>query len=273
MSHVKDMTGERYGSLVVIKRTENNHRGLARWLCKCDCGAETIVNGSDLRSGLTKSCGGRIHKIGMNVDDLTGKRYGRLVVLSRGENAKNGAVRWVCKCDCGNTTVVYRSALQSGLSKSCGCLNYEINSNIHKTHGYSKTRIYGVWCNIIDRCDNPNNSHYKYYGGRGIKVCEEWKNNPLSFIKWAYANGYNEDAKFGDCTIDRIDNNKDYSPDNCRWVDLYVQANNKSNNIKIEFNGETHSIREWGILRGIRPELIYQRIHCYKWDIEKALQP
>lgn len=271
MSQVKDITGKVYGILEVVKRAPNNSRGLARWYCKCNCGKLVIVNGSDLRSGRTKSCGDKIHKEGMNLKDLTGNRYGRLVVIKRGNNAQNGSVKWICQCDCGKTIEVYRSALQSGLTKSCGCLCTEINSKIHKHHGYRKTRIYSIWSNIIDRCENPNNSHYSYYGGRGIRMCDEWRKKPLSFIEWAYANGYDESAHYGECTIDRIDNDKGYSPDNCQWVSNLKQANNKRNNIYVTYNGETHSIAEWGRITGLGNKL-YRRYRIYGWSFEKAIK-
>lgn len=264
MSRVKDMTGERFGSLVVVERAENNHRGLARWKCKCDCGRETIVNGADLRSGLTKSCGDKIHKAGVNLHNLVGKRYGRLVVIKRAKNDKMGRVRWLCQCDCGNQKIVRRSSLQSGLTKSCGCWLKDNPSNV--SHRMSKTRVYGIWCAVKDRCYNTNVPTYKNYGGRGIAVCEEWRNDPIAFIEWAYENGYSDDL-----SIDRIDVNGNYEPSNCRWADIETQANNKRNTVFITCNGETHNLKEWSEITGIKHSVIYNRYRVYGWSAERAL--
>ena len=181
-------------------------------------------------------------------EDLTGKRFGRLVALSYAGQGNRRRTYWLCKCDCGKTTKVQSIHLKSGHTTSCGCRLEEIHkeiANVNYKNGLSKTRLYLTYKNMINRCYRKNGKFYKDYGGRGITVCDEWKNDFQSFYDWAYANGYDENAEFGKCTIDRIDNNGNYEPNNCRWVDNYVQANNKRKNLKLKINGEIDNISNW----------------------------
>ena len=156
---------------------------------------------------------------------LEGQRYGKLVVEKEAESIynKSGKMirRWQCKCDCGNTTIVRHGDLRNGSTVSCGCYNYEKES-VAKTHGYSRTKLGKVYMGIKQRCNNPNNKNYSQYGGRGIKICEEWENNPQSFFDWSIQNGYKEGL-----SIDRIDVNGNYEPLNCRWVDSETQSINQ----------------------------------------------
>lgn len=203
-----------------------------------------------------------------NYIDLTGQRFGRLLVLRR-VGSKGKSPTWYCKCDCGNEKIVSTSGLKSGNTQSCGCLRQEqaIENNKHRTtHGKSKTKLYNVWFDIKRRCYNPKRENYKDYGGREIKICDEWKNNFEKFYNWANENGYKEGL-----SIDRIDVNGDYEPKNCRWVDNYTQANNKTNNFLITYNGETHTATEWSKIVGIKATTILHRIKKYGWSIEKAL--
>ena len=174
-----------------------------------------------------------------NVKDMTGQRFGRLSVLGRAGITPYGEATWRCQCDCGGIVFVAGSSLRRGHTKSCGCLRDEIESKIHSTHRKTKTRLYNVWTHIIQRCYNPKHTAYKRYGGRGITVCDEWRNDFMKFYDWAIATGYDENAAFHECTIDRIDNDKGYSPDNCRWADAKTQNANKSNSRKDKENERT----------------------------------
>lgn len=159
--------------------------------------------------------------------DLTGQKFGRLTVVKQMPNNASNKVVWLCKCDCGNNAIVIGSRLHTGKTKSCGCLTREKTIERNTKHGYNVTHphLCNTRQNIVDRCTNPNNKTFNYYGGRGIKVCPEWldKNTGVAvFCDWALTNGYKEGL-----TIDRIDVNGDYTPDNCRWVSMAVQCTNR----------------------------------------------
>lgn len=230
-----DLTGKTFWRLTVISRAKNNKDGRAMWLCRCSCGAERIATGKSLRNGHTQSCGCLNRDINSrrSLIDLTGKRYGMLLVESRAPDyiSPKGKkhVRWICKCDCGNYTVVDSCMMTSGRTKSCGCLLENKLSTGNTKHGGRYDRLYNVFSNMKNRCYNPKSSDYKYYGLRGIKICDEWLNNYLNFKEWALSNGYDESAMKGQCTIDRIDVNGDYEAANCRWVNMSVQSSNRRN--------------------------------------------
>lgn len=166
----------------------------------------------------------------MRLIDLTGQKFHRLTVLRRSEhNTNGGKPKWVCQCDCGNITEVGGCELKSGNTKSCGCWNTEVAHTQFTTHGYSKTRLYRVWCGMKERCYNPKNKRYDDYGGRGIRVCDEWLNDFVAFREWAFENGYDENAPFGQYTLDRANNNEGYYPFNCVWSTIAQQNRNKRN--------------------------------------------
>lgn len=160
----------------------------------------------------------------MRFNDLTGQRFGRLTALNR-EPSKNSITMWRCRCDCGNELIVRNDSLCSGKSKSCGCLKRERTVERNYRHGDSHSRLYNVWRGMKQRCSDPKHISYCYYGERGITVCEEWQDF-AAFHDWALANGYDEDAPRGRCTLDRIDVNGNYGPENCRWVSMKIQQNN-----------------------------------------------
>ena len=203
-----------------------------------------------------------------NFIDLTGKRFGRLTVICRDEDIvrKNRKTRptWRCKCDCGNVVTILGESLRRGLSSSCGCFRRDELSN-RKTHGETDSRMYRVWCAIKARCLNKNTVAYKDYGARDITICDDWKSSYESFRDWALCNGYQEKL-----SIDRIDNNQGYSPENCRWVDAKAQANNRRSNRIYEIDGETHNLTEWANLRGVNPKTLYSRMYS-GMSFEEAL--
>lgn len=185
--------------------------------------------------------------------DLTGKKFGKLTVLKRAENNKHRQPQWLCKCDCGNETVVVGQKLRTGHTKSCGCIVYEQKPRL--THGMTSTPLFTRWIGMKSRCNNPKNKKYNRYGGRGIKVCDEWENDFMAFYNWAISNGFEESL-----SIDRIDNNKGYSPDNCRWATPRQQANNTRRNIIVERDGEKVTLSDLCRNLGLNYRLVLSRI-------------
>lgn len=207
--------------------------------------------------------------------DITGQTFGRLYVVKQVEDqvAQNGRRRkmWLCKCECGNAKVINGDNLKSGYTQSCGCLQKQRAHEANTVHGDTDSRLYNVWSAIKRRCYQPYEPKYDRYGGRGIKMCDEWRDDYSAFMKWAIENGYDSNAERGECTIDRIDNNADYCPENCRWVSMTVQANNRESNHCISYNGETHTIAEWAEKANMPYARLAQRITRYGYSIEKAL--
>lgn len=206
---------------------------------------------------------------------MAGMVFGRLTVLERcGEQTSKGGRKrplWKCKCECGNIVYEVRDNLVSDRAKSCGCLQKELQSAKMKTHGgtanNNKEKLYNVWCSMKRRCDSPNTLAYSYYGGRGISVCDEWYNDYSAFRDWAIENGYREGL-----SIDRLDNNKGYCPENCALVDRVAQANNRSSNIEITYNGETHTVKQWSDILQKNPKTIYTRISRGMDPVEALLK-
>lgn len=190
---------------------------------------------------------------------MIGKKFGNLTVLEKSEKVKNDVITYKCLCDCGNITYVRGYHLCSGHTKSCGCL--------HRKHGKTNTRLYVTWDNMKARCYRKHNAYYKNYGGRGIAVCEEWKNDFKAFYEWSIANGYTDKL-----TLDRIDNNGNYEPSNCRWIDMKQQARNRRSNKIYTINGKTHCLAEWCEIYNMSYDKVKQRLNKLNWSIDKALE-
>lgn len=201
-----------------------------------------------------------------NAIDLTGNKYNRLTVLSRYGYSADRRITWKCKCDCGKIVIVAGKHLKNGSVKSCGCLNKELIAKRNYVHGKRHTRLYRIWLVMKNRCNNPNDKYYYCYGGKGIKVCDEWAEDFMSFYNWSIANGYSDKL-----SIDRIDSDKGYQPDNCRWATNKEQQNNKTNNHYITYKGKTQSMKKWSEELNIDYSTLRSRINVYKWDIETAL--
>ena len=193
--------------------------------------------------------------------DLTGQKFGRLMVVSEALKIGN-RTRWYCLCVCGNTTVVDGSNLRQGYTQSCGCFHLEITSARNGTHHQTQTRLFHIWMSMKARCQNPKNPSWKYYGGRGIKICSEWLSSFECFANWAKTHGYSDSL-----SIDRINVNGDYRPENCRWATNKLQARNKTDNVF--YKGRC--LADWCEELGISRRTVDRRIHRSHWPIEKAL--
>lgn len=178
------------------------------------------------------------------IKDLTGKKFERLTAIKIDHFGIKNRAYWLCECDCGNKKVICGSSLSSNAVRSCGCLQKETASKANKKHGMAHSRLHYIWIAMKERCYNEKNNDYVIYGGRGICICDEWKNNFKSFYDWAVANGYDENAEFGKLTIDRIDVNGNYEPSNCKFSTIKEQCNNKTNNHYEEYNGKKYTLSQ-----------------------------
>lgn len=249
-TRIKNIIGNKYGKLLVLSYDENKSKGKGRpfWNCQCDCGNIKSIRGQHLKNGNIISCG-NCPKI-----DYTNMKFNRWTVIekSRKDNKKS----WICKCDCGNIRNVHEDTLLNGKSKSCGCLQKEVTSIRLKKHNLSKTRLYRIYYGIKERCYNVNDKRYKDYGGRGITMCDEWRNSFVNFYKWSIDNSYKDNL-----TIDRINNNGNYEPNNCKWSTKTEQDYNKRTNIFFEFCGVKKCLKEWTNLMGWDYRKYYARYY------------
>lgn len=193
--------------------------------------------------------------------DIKGNKYNMLTALKWHRN-ENGVIMWHCKCDCGNETFVRASNLKSGAVKSCGCLRKP-----KPKHGMSKSKLYHIWNGMKNRCYCKTVKSYKDYGERGITVCDEWRNSAEKFIAWALESGYCDGL-----TIERIDNEKGYSPDNCKWISKSTQTKNRRNCRRFNYKGRTMILSEWCDALCLDYKRIHNRIYKLKWSFEKAIE-
>lgn len=235
----EDIVGKKFNRLTAIKRVYGEGNGI-RYLFKCDCGKEKVILKNAVVSGKTKSCGCLSNEKVRErcAKDLTGKKFNRLTALKI-DRIESGKTYWLCKCDCGNTCSVLTNRLTSGHTQSCGCIKKENIGNLNKSHNKAGTRIYRIYSQMKGRCYRKTHPSYDRWGGRGIKVCDEWlgENGFQNFYDWSMKNGYAEEL-----TIDRIDNDGNYEPSNCRWTTNKIQSNNRRSSRYIDVDGEKMTV-------------------------------
>lgn len=262
-----DIVGKKFNRLTAIKRIYDGRKGV-RYLFKCDCGNEKIILKSAVITGKTKSCGCLSSEKSKerNFKDLHGQRFGRLVVLDSHKTI-DGVTYWECICDCGNHSNVSTIKLTSGHTKSCGCLIKETTGEINKTHGKSNTRLYRIYQGMKARCYRKSTHNYFRYGGRGITVCDEWLDDFMNFYNWSMENGYSDGL-----SIDRIDNNGNYCPNNCRWVTATYQANNRRTSRYITVDGEKMTVAMFAKKYEINSQLFITRRMDKGYDYRKIIE-
>lgn len=191
--------------------------------------------------------------------DIAGQRFGRLIVDSYAFTNKHGKSMWNCQCDCGKAVVVAGAHLKSGHTASCGCYGAEASGIRTRTHGMRQTRLYRIWLGMKSRCTIPSVKCYKHYGGRGITICDSWMNDYQAFHDWAMASGYRDGL-----TIDRIDVDGNYCPENCKWATWKEQHRNTRKTVYIEMNGKRMPIADWADETGINLRTLYTRYYAGK---------
>lgn len=256
MPNTKAPTGQRFGRLTIIDEAGRTPDSRALWLCRCDCGIEKALRASYVRRGHTKSCGcGTVS----NRHDLSGQRFGLLRVIAEAGRASGQRVTWRCICDCGGEREVVGGYLVSGQVVSCGCRNR------NRKHGLYGTPLYDRWRAMIQRTTNPRNKRYADYGGRGIRVCREWRESFQAFAR-DVGPGFSSELQ-----LDRIDVNGNYEPGNVRWVTRSENERNKRTTRHLTFQGRTHTVAEWAELLDLKAGTIRFRLNKAKWPVERAL--
>lgn len=258
----EDLTGQTFSRYTVLSLepplpTTRGHR----WLCRCSCGTEKVVSARSLKAGDAKSCGC------LTTPNLTGKTFNRLTVTGEDTKKKGGKRYWFCQCSCGVSLPksVASYDLTSGHTKSCGCMQKELARKANTKHGLKQHPLYVRWSAMKNRCYNPNDDYYHNYGGRGIRVCDRWRNSIDNFLEdmGEPPEGY---------TLDRKDNDKDYSPENCRWATNKEQGRNKSDTVWLEYGGKRVTRIDLAEEHGVDPNRLRQRLEK-GWDLELALTP
>jgi hypothetical protein len=221
-----------------------------------------------LINGGTKSCG--CHRNVFRIIDLTGRRFGKLLVVQKGGVNDSHSVLWKCKCDCGNDKTASSIVLLQGYTKSCGCLRKETTNPGNKTHGFSKkngkrSKLYRVWANMKDRCFNTNSCNYSNYGARSISMDNDWVNSYETFHNWAMITGYMEGL-----SIDRIDNDGNYEPYNCKWSTIKEQSMNRRTNHVVEYENSKYTIGELSEKFNINLSTLSSRINR-GYSVEQAI--
>lgn len=262
-----DLTGHRFGRLTAIKlHSVVNKRSM--WECACDCGKIHIAALSRLRYGDTNSCGCLVHKPAHNAVDLTGQRFGRLVAIELHSVLRGKISIWRCRCDCGSACNVRISDLRSSKTKSCGCLYSESRSEINLKHGCSRvgrqTPENKIWKRMKARCHTPSDGCYYKYGARGITVCQRWRDSFPAFLEDM---GPRPGQEY---SIERVNNDGPYCPENCKWVTRETQSRNKRSNRWITFDGLTLCLTDWSVKTGINLRTLHARLSS-GWSIERAL--
>ena len=263
---IEDYIGKKYGHLKVLgKAIESNVPNCFLFLC--DCGREISLAPDLVIKGHQKSCGKCLFSnespARIKPEDYIGKRNNLLTVVSTHKEPK-GRTKLICLCDCGKTTEVLPYQFKKGSIKSCGCL---LKNSPNYLDGRSANELYGLWKNMLGRCENPNHPKFYRYGARGIKVCNEW-HNFWSFVSWSISVG----GRPNGFSLDRINNDKNYCPENCRWADSKIQSTNKSTNRIIEYNGVSKTLHEWETEIGISDQSLSKRLQK-KWPLEKVFAP
>lgn len=256
----RQLSGQQFGRLTVL---DVAHRiGGVHWVCQCSCGKQNVTLGSSLTRGKVKSCGCLLKQERPPKSDLSGQRFGRLVVLSLSETRVQRSRSWDCLCDCGNTTLVSGPRLVDGTTRSCGCLR----TDTHTKHGMSKTPEFNAWVHMRERCYSPGSNRWHTHGARGIAVCDRWVE---SFTNFFSDMGSKPSPKH---SLERIDNDGDYTPENCKWATDSEQAGNRRDTRKHEFNGKTQSLKAWCRELEIPYLRTYKRIVYRNKTFEEAIR-
>ncbi len=268
---VIDLRGQRFGKLLVDTFTKTTPESGAHWICKCDCGKNIELSSRSLKKDKRKSCGCLIpefyRRAGLKkVKDLKGKRFGTLTATKHlGKiNAKSRTHYWECRCDCGAITKVSSSNLIGGAVRNCGCIRTRKTSERNSTHKLSKSREYIIWASMLTRCSNPKRDSWENYGGRGIRVCDRW----LKFENFLQDMGK---APSGKHTLDRINNDGNYSPSNCRWATMSRQARNRRSTRMVTYNGQTKAVSDWADEYGLTLSCLTSRLDANKWSVKHCL--
>ena len=270
---IDEIVGKQFGHLTVISYAGNiknsKNKIIHYYNCKCDCGNPNLikVSRSHLLENHTQSCGHCTEY------DIIGKRFGRLVVKSVDHKNHFGLVYYDCQCDCGNNTIVARSSLIEGNTKSCGCYATERSKEINKTHGMAKTSFWRRWTHLRQRCNNPTDAAYHNYGGRGITYDPRW-NQFENFRDDMYESYIEACNIYGEenISIDRIDNNGNYCKENCRWVNNKIQCNNRRSNFLVNINGNIMTLSE--IPNNFSIDVSYKTLNsrlANGWDLKNSI--